>query len=65
MASARVPIASVAGIVFLGLWISIAAVLADHVYGLNVVVQFIYFAIAGFVWVFPIRWLMLWAAHLR
>jgi hypothetical protein len=65
MASARVPIASVAGIVFLGLWIALAMVLADHVYAMNFAVQFIYFAVAGLVWVFPIRWLMLWAAHMR
>lgn len=40
-------------------------VLADHVYAMNFAVQFIYFAVAGLVWVFPIRWLMLWAAHMR
>jgi hypothetical protein len=40
-------------------------VLSDHVRGLNLGVQFVYFAVAGFVWVFPVRWLMLWAAHQR
>jgi hypothetical protein len=59
----RILIASVAGCLFLAAWVAAATILADHVHGLNFAVQFIYFAIAGFVWVFPIRWLMLWAAR--
>ena len=59
----RILIASVAGCAFIAAWIGAATILADHVRGLNFAVQFIYFAIAGFVWVFPIRWLMLWAAR--
>jgi hypothetical protein len=27
--------------------------------------QFLYFVIAGSLWVIPARWLMLWAAHRR
>ena len=42
-----------------------ATVLADHVFALNFLVQFVYFAVVGFVWVFPIRWLMLWSVHQR
>jgi hypothetical protein len=61
----RVPVASVAGLVFLTMWIAGAVVLADAVHRLNPVLQFAYFATAGFVWVFPIRWLMLWAVHMR
>lgn len=61
----RVPVASVAGLVFLAAWLAGATVLADHVRGFNMIVQFVYYAVAGFVWVFPIRWLMLWAAHQR
>jgi hypothetical protein len=61
----RVPIAAAAGLVFLGGWLAGATVLADYVRPLNMVVQFAYFATAGFVWVFPIRWLMLWGAHKR
>ena len=59
----RILIASVAGCLFLAAWVAAATILADHVHGLNFAIQFIYFAIAGFVWVFPIRWLMLWAAR--
>jgi hypothetical protein len=61
----RIFTASVAGLVFLAGWIAAAMVLADHVFALNVGVQLLYFAVVGFVWVFPIRWLMLWAAHQR
>lgn len=61
----RIAIATVAGTVFLSLWIAGAMLLADHVSGLNFAIQFAYFAVAGFVWVFPIRWLMLWSVHQR
>jgi len=65
MAISRVPVASVAGLAFMAAWISAATVLADHVFALNFLVQFVYFAVVGFVWVFPIRWLMLWSVHQR
>ena len=61
----RTPVAAVAGLVFMAGWIGGAVVLADHLRGVNILVQFVYFAVAGFVWVFPIRWLMLWAARMR
>ena len=61
----RILIASCAGLMLLGTWIAVAMVAADHVLRLNFAVQFVYFAVAGFAWVFPIRWLMLWAAHQR
>jgi len=62
---ARIPVASAAGLVFLALWLAGAMVLADHVRGLHPAIQFCYYATAGFIWVFPIRWLMLWAAGQR
>jgi hypothetical protein len=61
----RTPIAFVAGPVFMAVWIGGATVLADQVRGRNAAVQFAYYATAGFAWVFPIRWLMLWAARKR
>jgi hypothetical protein len=61
----RIVTACFAGCAFLAAWIAAATILADHVHGLNFAVQFAYFAIAGFVWVFPVRWLMLWAVHQR
>jgi hypothetical protein len=64
-AMGRTVTACIAGCAFLILWVGAATILADHVSGLNFAVQFLYFAVAGFVWVFPVRWLMLWAAHQR
>ena len=61
----RTAIAAIAGLAFVALWIAGATILADHIRGQNTIVQFAYFATAGFVWVFPVRWLMLWAAHMR
>ncbi len=63
--NARAPLAAGAGLVFLIIWVAGAMVLADFVHGLPAAVQFAYFAGAGFLWVFPIRWLMLWSARLR
>ena len=65
MAISRIPVASLAGLTFMAAWIAAAMVLADHVFALNFAVQFVYFAVVGFVWVFPIRWLMLWSVHQR
>jgi hypothetical protein len=65
MTVSRIPAASVAGLMFMAAWIAAATVLADHVFALNFAVQFVYFAVVGFVWVFPIRWLMLWSVHQR
>lgn len=61
----RVLIAALAGLALVAGWIAAAAVLGDHVRGLPILVQFAYYAVAGFAWVFPVRWLMLWAARLR
>jgi hypothetical protein len=46
-------------------WISAAAVLGDYVRPLSWWVQAIYYPLAGFAWVVPVRWLMLWAVHKR
>lgn len=62
---ARVPIATVGGLLFIAAWIAGATVLGDAVRGLHPVLQFAYYAVAGFVWVFPIRWLMLWSVGKR
>jgi hypothetical protein len=45
------------------LWVALATILADRVAGLNVIVQFAYFAVAGLAWVAPIAWLMMWAVR--
>lgn len=61
----RTPIAVIAGLV--GFFFYVAAVLSigDQVQHLHWALQALYFVIAGSLWVAPIRWLMLWAAHRR
>jgi hypothetical protein len=60
----RIPIAAIGGLIFMTAWIAGAMVLGDAVRGLHPAVEFLYYAAAGLLWVFPIRWLMLWAAHM-
>lgn len=59
----RIFLASLAGLVFIIAWVAASMVVADRVFGLNAIIQFVYFAVVGFVWVFPIRWLMLWSVR--
>ncbi len=61
----RTPIATLAIVLLVLAWIAAAAVLADHVRPLHWAIQAIYYPIAGFAWVVPVRWLMLWGAHKR
>jgi hypothetical protein len=61
----RVPLAALAICLLVIFWISAAAVLADYVRPLHWAIQAIYYPIAGFAWVFPVRWLMLWGARMR
>ncbi len=61
----RTPIATVMIVLFVLLWLAGAAVLADYVRPLHWAIQAVYYAIAGFAWVGPVRWLMLWGAHKR
>ena len=61
----RVPLAAVAGIVFFIGWVVAVVTLADHLGAIHWALRALYFVVVGFVWVFPIRWLMLWAAHQR
>lgn len=61
----RVPIAVVGGLVGLAAYIGAAATLADRLAGMHWAVQGLYYALAGSLWVFPVRWLMLWAARMR
>ncbi len=61
----RTPIAATAICLFVIAWIACATILADAVRPLHWGIQFVYYAIAGFAWAFPVRWLMLWGAHKR
>ncbi len=59
----RIPIAVAAGLVFFAAWVALAVTLGDL--PMHWAVRALYFLVVGFVWVFPVRWLMLWAAHMR
>jgi hypothetical protein len=61
----RIPIATVAVLLVVIAWIAAATWLADYVRPLHWAIQIVYYAIAGFAWVFPVRWLMLWGARMR
>ncbi len=61
----RTPIAAVAGVLGLAIYIAVAVVLGDQVAHVHWAVQAAYFLIAGSLWVMPMRWLILWAAHRR
>lgn len=39
--------------------------LADHVTEANVIVQTLFFLVAGVLWAMPARWLILWSVHQR
>jgi hypothetical protein len=57
--------ATLAILVFVTFWIAGAAVLGDYVRPLHWAIQAIYYPVAGFAWVGPVRWLMLWGARQR
>ena len=56
--------AAVMGVAFIAVYIAAAITLPD-VLPQHWVVQALYFLVAGVVWVFPIRWLMLWSVGKR
>jgi hypothetical protein len=61
----RTAIAVPVGIIGFLLYIGLVVALADHVLVLHWGLQVPYFMVAGIVWVFPIQWLMYWAAGKR
>jgi hypothetical protein len=61
----RIPIATAAVLLVVIAWIAAATLLADYVRPLHWAIQIVYSAVAGFAWVFPVRWLMLWGARMR
>jgi hypothetical protein len=61
----RILIATLAGIVGLALYIMAAVAAADLLGPMHWATQLGYFVVAGSIWVFPVRWLMLWAAGQR
>ena len=61
----RAPIAVFAGLLFIAAYVVAAITLPDLVPRLHWTLEALYWAITGIVWVFPIRWLMLWSVHKR
>ncbi len=56
--------AAVMGIAFVIAYVAAAITLPDFLPS-HWAVQAVYFLVAGVVWVFPIRWLMLWSVGKR
>jgi len=61
----RSTIASLAGILFVLIYIVVVITLPDYFTRLHWTLEALYWLIAGIVWVFPVRWLMLWSVHKR
>jgi len=61
----RPTIATFAGLLFVATYIVAAITLPDLVPRLHWTLEALYWCVAGIVWVFPVRWLMLWSVHKR
>lgn len=61
----RGTIATIAGLSFMVVFVVAAITLPDYVPRLHWALEAIYWCVAGIVWVFPIRWLMLWSVYKR
>lgn len=58
-------IASLLGLVGFIAYVVAVVTLADRVTEANVIVQTIFFLVAGVLWTIPARWLMLWSVGQR
>ena len=58
-------IATVAGLLFVSIYVVVVITLPDLVPRLHWSLEALYWLVAGIVWVFPVRWLMYWAAGKR
>lgn len=63
--TSRVPVASVAGVVFILAYVFLAVTLPDLLWPQHWAVQALYWCVAGVAWVFPIWALMVWAVRRR
>ena len=61
----RPTIATIAGIVFIIIYMVAVITLPDAVPRQHWAVEAVYWLVAGIVWVLPIRWLMLWSVGKR
>ncbi len=61
----RPTLATIAGLLFVLLYI-VAVVAVPELFGrMHWAVEAVFWCVAGIVWVFPIRWLMLWSVYKR
>lgn len=61
----RPKIATAAGLLFVVAYVAAVVSLPDLFPRLHWVLEALYWLLAGVVWVFPIRWLMMWAVGKR
>ncbi|MFZ6761549.1 DUF2842 domain-containing protein [Roseomonas sp. KE0001] len=59
----RILLATLLGLAGLLLYLGLVLWLGDRVQRLHWTLQLVFYVLAGFVWVFPIRRLMFWAAR--
>ena len=57
----RTLIATLAGIAGFIAYVVVVLLLADHVRALHWAIEFVFFAVAGILWVWPAKWLITWA----
>jgi hypothetical protein len=58
----RIALASLAGVAGFCGYIWLVVVLADHVIPLHWLIELVYFVLAGILWVWPAKRLMVWGA---
>ena len=56
-------LAGMIGVLGFLLYVAAVIMLADHVLGTHWTVEFVYFALAGIVWVWPAKALIIWGAR--
>jgi hypothetical protein len=61
----RTTLAVFAGLLFIFAYVITVITVPDFVGQMHWAVEAIYWALAGIIWVFPVRWLMLWSVKKR
>lgn len=61
----RPKLATIAGLLFIAAYVAAVVVIPELTGRMHWALEAAYWCIAGFVWVLPIRWLMLWSVHKR
>lgn len=56
----RKPIGMISILLIIAIWSAIIINIADYILMLPLVVQFAFFLIAGIIWIFPVRPILVW-----